>query len=397
MRKYFSFLSLFAILSLLTACRGDGAGSHAGDATQEHAEEDHHAHGDSDEAELSEVQMQTVGITLGLPQSRAIGESVEAAGILAVDPQYQAVASPVLPGTVGRILVTEGQHVNKGEVVAYVEVTEGAVLRQELKMAQTELQGARVELERQQALAAQGAGVRKNLDAALQAVSVATVRVQGVEARMRQYGISPEGGSSIPVKADISGTVVSVTAKTGSFADMQTPLLTIVDDSRVYCTLSLFEKDLAAVKPGAAVEMRLTNDPSKTFSGKVVGVNPVLDPSTKTAPVRVSVDASGTRGLMPGMSVSASISSGGREVMALPEEAVVSSGGRSYIFVLEKMEEENGEKMYHFEKREVVTGASSMGYVEITPLEPLDPDSKVVTSGAFYISSMTSDHGEHNH
>lgn len=392
MKRYLSLLSILSILSLLPSCGGHSSESH-----DEGAEEHEHSHGESSEAELSETQMQTVGITIGLPESRSLSETLSVTGSLAVDPQYQAVASPALPGTVSRILVTEGQRVGAGAVVAYVEVTEGPAMREELQTAQAELEAARTELARQEALASQGAGVRKNLDAARSAVSLASIRVEGAQARMRQFGISAAGGSSLAVKADIPGTVTSVMARTGSFADRQTPVLTIVDNSKVYCILNVFEKDLPSVRKGASVDMRLTNNPEKTFTGKVIDINPVLDPDTKTAPVRVSIEGTDRDSLIPGMGVSASISTGGRQAMALPEDAVVTTGGKSYIFVLEGVEMEHGQKMYHFEKREVVTGSSSMGFVEITPIQPLGPDSRVVTSGAFYISSMTSDHGEHNH
>ena len=392
MKRPIYLLSILTILSLFCSCAGSAS---EGREADEHEHE--HAHGESSEAELSETQMQTVGITLGMPESRNLTETFNAVGTLAVDPQYQAVAAPLLPGSVSRILVTEGQKVRAGEAVAYVEAPEVPALREQLRAAQVDLSMAQTELARQEALASQGAGVRKNLDAARSAVSLATVRVQGTEARMKQYGIYADGNSSVAVRTDISGTVISVNARTGSFADMQTPVATIVDNSKIFCILQVYEKNLTSIQKGTSVDMRLTNNPEKTFSGKVIDVNPVLDPATKTAPVRVSLEGTEHDGLIPGMGVTASVSTSQRKAMALPEGAVVTSGGKSYIFVLKGVEMEAGEKMYHFEKREVVTGASSMGYVEITPLQALDSDSKVVTSGAFYISSMTSDHGEHNH
>lgn len=392
MKRPIHLLSILTILSLFCSCAGSAS---EGREADEHEHE--HAHGESSEAELSETQMQTVGITLGMPESRNLTETFNAVGTLAVDPQYQAVAAPLLPGSVSRILVTEGQKVRAGEAVAYVEAPEVPALREQLRAAQVDLGMAQTELARQEALASQGAGVRKNLDAARSAVSLATVRVQGTEARMKQYGIYADGNSSVAVRTDISGTVISVNARTGSFADMQTPVATIVDNSKIFCILQVYEKNLTSIQKGTSVDMRLTNNPEKTFSGKVIDVNPVLDPATKTAPVRVSLEGTEHDGLIPGMVVTASVSTSQRKAMALPEGAVVTSGGKSYIFVLKGVEMEAGEKMYHFEKREVVTGASSMGYVEITPLQALDSDTKVVTSGAFYISSVTSDHGEHNH
>lgn len=384
---------LLAALPLLWGCRG-GDGS-----VEAHDEHEHeHGHGDVSEVELTDEQMKAVGITLGFPESRQLSQTLNVSGVLAVDPRYEAVASPKVAGTVERICVTEGQRVGAGAVIAYVSSPEIPLLRQEYQASAAEEQAARKEYERQQALASQGAGIRKNLDAAASALSVASIRIEGVKGRMAQYGVVPAGTSaSVPVKAEISGTVTALLTTTGGFADMQSPVAKIVDNSRIYCMLKVYEKDLGQIRKGADVEMRITNDPSVTFSGKVVDINPVLEPDTKTAPVKVSVDMAGREGLIPGMGISASVSTGGTEAMALPEEAVVASGGKSYIFVLEKTATEGGEKVYHFEKREVITGASSMGYVEITPLAPLEAGDKVVTSNAFFLNSMATDHGEHNH
>lgn len=384
------------LLALLCgAMCGCGGGS---DAVSETHEDHEHAHGESDEIELSEAQMDAVGITLGHPESKALSEILKTNGVLAIDPRYEAVGSPLLAGTVSRICVSEGQKVGAGTVLAYIDAAEVPVIQQTYREAKAEHEAAVAEFSRQEALASHGAGVRKNLEAARSALSIAAIRLEGLEARMRQLGISLDGNSrTVPVKADISGTVTAVTVKTGGFADMQQPVATIIDNSKVYCLLKVFEKDIPSVEKGMEVEMRLTNNPSVTFSGKVLELNPVLEADTKTAPVKVSIDLGDKSNLIPGMGVSASITTGGKQVMAMPEDAVVSSGGKSYIFVLEDIHEEEGEKMYHFEKREVITGLSSMGYVEITPLQPLETDTKVVTSNAFFLGSMSSDHGEHSH
>ena len=396
-QRALSALLILTMPFLMTGC-ASGSGETGEHEENEHGHGHEHGHGDSDEVELSEAQMKAVGITLGLPESRALEETLNANGVLAIDPQYEAVAAPLLGGIVSKICVTEGQRVGAGTVVAYVDITEAVALREELRAAKAEVDAAQIEVTRQEALAAQGAGIRKNLDAARSALSIASVKAQGVEARMRQYGISPSGSStSIPVKAEISGTVTSIMARTGSFADMQTPVAKIVDNSKVYCMLKVFEKDIPSIHTGANVDMRLTNNPAVTFTGKIIDINPVLEPDTKTAPVKVSVVPAEKAELIPGMGVSASVSTGGKNSMAMPEGAIVSAGGKSYIFVLEGIEEENGEKMYHFEKREVIPGVTSMGYVEITPIEPLDENSRVVTSNAFFLGSMSTDHGEHNH
>lgn len=392
-----------AILSLLlilgTPFLFTGCGSHSGEEGEEHENGHEHEHeGETFEVEVSEEQMNAVGITLGHPESRSISETLPVNGVLAIDPKNEAVAAPPVGGTVSRICVSPGDRVSKGTVVAYVDVYELATLRSELLTAKAEERAAKIEADRQEALAAQGAGVRKNLDNARSNLNIAQTRVQGIASRIRQYGASPEGSdNSIPVKADISGVVTEVMASNGAFADMQSPILKIADISNLYCNLQVLEKDLNQIKQGQTVEMRLTNDPEVTFTGKVIDVNPVLDPETKTTPVKVSVVMDQKAMIVPGMAVSANISLSGKQGMALPEGAIVKAGDKSYIFVLEDVHNEDGKKMYHFEKREVICGPTTLGYTEITPLEDLEADAQIVVTNAFFLNSMSSDHGEHNH
>lgn len=388
--KRLTYILTIAIGVMLSACNGQGT-----TATHEEGE-DHHREGET--IELTLAQMEAVGIKIGTMERRAMSATVETSGSLEVAPANRALVSPGLPGTVTRLLVVPGQRVSRGEIVAYIDAPEVLALRREYAESMQAMENARRELERQEALAARGAGVRRNLENARSEFMMAETAVKNVGARMGAYGVSGAGGESgsYPVKAEIGGTVVSVNATIGSYADRQSPVAEIVNNEAVYCMIRLSERYAGVVKPGMETEMRLTSDPSVRFTGKVADVTPALDPQTRTLPVKVDITAPAPD-LIPGMAVSAMIEETGEETDALPEGAVVSSGGKSYIFVLEDSHEEDGETAYHFEKREVVAGRPSFGYVGIRPLEPLESDVKIVTAGAFYLNSMSTEHGEHNH
>lgn len=386
---------LFTIGALLLAC---ACGRPANEHSEEEEEEHHHHAGELSEVEVSETQMQTVGIKLGEPESRLISETVRATGELSVNPADEAVVAPLMSGRITKICVKESDRVVKGTVIAYIDAPEATALQEQYMLAKTEEEAAATELRRQEALAAQGAGIRKNLDNARSLHTEATIRLQAASSRLHQYGLPSSGKSgSIPVKAEIGGIVTEVISTTGAFADMQTPIAKIVDTSNLYCTLNIFEKDLTDIKPGQEVEMKITNNEGISFKGKVIDINPVLDPATKTAPVRVSVVPMQKTLLIPGMGVTATVSTTGRQAMALPESAIVRSGGKSYIFVLEDIEEENGQKMYHFAKEEVICGATALGYTEFTPVKSLKEGAKIAVDNAFFLNSMSADHGEHSH
>lgn len=399
MRRFYHIFATLLLNVGLWSCSGSAHHDHG--ETEGH---EGHSHGEghaeeSMDVELSQAQMDAVGITLGGIEQRELGEALSANGVLEVGAQHESAVAPALGGTVSKICVNKGDRVKRGQVVAYVESPELLSLRQEYAVAKKEVEMAAMEYQRQETLASHGAGIRKNLENARADLSLAELKAKNCLARITSYGGSPEGNNgTMAVKAEISGVVSAVDLQIGSFADSQTPVVKIVDTDAVYCSLGIVEKDINRLSAGLEVEMRLTNDPSVTFTGKILEITPILNPETRTIPVRVSVagDKSAMK-LMPGMAVSALVSLGGEKTDVLPEEAIVSAGGKSYIFVLEDVHEEEGGKTYHFEKREVVRGTSAAGFTAVTPLEPLEEDAQIVVSGAFYLNSMSSDHGEHNH
>lgn len=394
MTHRFLYTCLLSVLLSLGAC--NSGASEAGE------ESGHHHHGEEREGEaleLSARQMEVAGITLGGIEEREMGTRVTVYGELKIRPQSEAAVSPLLGGTVSRLFVSPGEKVRKGEKVAVVKTPEVVSLREDYRIATQELELARRELNRQQSLASQGAGVRKNLEAARTALSVAQARMDACKSRMRDYGVSAEGiaGDGVPVVAPLSGTVTEVSTSIGAYADPMTPIVRIVDTSGLYCVLKVLEKDLKFVNKGSHVELSLTNDASRSFEGVLGEISPALDESRA---ISVSVSLPGVKddaGLVPGMAVTGQLVLKGEKVKALPEQGVARNAGKHYVYVLENKEMENGEEMYHFEKVEVACGVTSGGYVQVTPVVELPEDAVIVTSGAFYLNSMATDHGEHSH
>lgn len=243
----------------------------------------------------------------------------------------------------------------------------------------------------------------KNRQQAETALSLATIRLKGLAQRLSQLGVSPAAVTKgrlttlIPVKAPITGIVTQITARPGSYADLQTPLLTIGSTSALYVSLNIFERDLPAIRNGQRVELALTQNEEIRFEGTVARIVPAIDSSTKAITVRVNLIGRPAARLMPGMEVTAVVVTGAEARPALPAEAVTEEKGVPYVFALTKKEKEKGETHYHFRRVRVKTGVTDRGYTEVTPLEPLPENTQLVRTGAFYLSSMVSEHAAHNH
>ncbi len=139
---------------------------------------------------------------------------------------------------------------------------------------------------------------------------------------------------------------------------------------------AVYEADLPLIKEGQTAVATTPSLPGETFEGRIVSMDPVLDPKTRSSRVRAKLaDPKGL--LKPDMYLNAAVKVdlGGR--LAVPAEAVVDAGDRQTVFV-----DEGGG---YLAARRVTVGARAGGYAEI--LRGLKQGDRVVTSGNFLIDS----------
>ena len=220
---------------------------------------------------------------------------VRVTGTLALDPQNRAEVSPIASGVVRRITTREGIRVRRGQVVAYIENTQIVELQRQYLTAVNELSAAKTELARQQALMKQDAGVLKTLQQAESAYAIANAQVVGIGRQLSQLGVNPSSISAgklttlIPVTSPISGIVGKVKISMGSFVDISTSLMTVVNNVNLHCDLKVFEKDLPKVRIGQMVKLTLTNAPEVTFCAKIYDINSVFDNDSKSVTVHARI------------------------------------------------------------------------------------------------------------
>lgn len=430
--KFFQKMGLcaaFAALLFLPACGehkpGDGHNHGGEEAASEHHEE---AEGT---LELTAEQMKAVGIELGKIEQKNLRSVVRASGSLEVPPQNKAELTTLVGGVITKINVLEGAVVRKGQALAQLENTEFLKLQQEYVALKNGFAFTEQEYARQKDLAAGNAGTGKVFQQAEANFRVEKAKIAALEKQLEQLGISAADAlagnfaTQITLRAPISGTVSHITAKIGTFAEPVRPLLQIVDNSQIHCDLLVYEKDLHKVRAGQKVNFVLTNQDSRQITGEIYGVNSSFENEAKAVLVHARIGGAQAKGLIPGMYVSGLIDVGNQSVAALPLDAVVQAEGKSYIFIVGEAETHEsheakdekpaaaeadahghehpeGEKEHHgegthFQKVEVATGVSELGYVEITPVGELPDGAKVVVKGAFYLLSKVSAPAAHDH
>lgn len=195
-------------------------------------------------------------------------------------------------------------------------------------------------------------------------------------AHLEQTG---EVQKDVTLRSPISGVITAKTVVEGArLAPGDTPL-EITDLGHLWALADVYETELARVKVGQGADLTLQAVPGRTFRARVAFIDPVLDPKTRTAKVRLVV--ANPRGeLKPDMFGDAVIHAGLRKGLTVPLDAVLDSGTRKVVFVA------LGDGK--FAPREVETGPSAGDRVEIR--KGLAAGESVVTGAAFLVDSESS-------
>lgn len=389
--KIYKSIFIVSCIAMLLSCSGSSEKKES-DTKEASAETEEKPEGLS----LTQTQMDAVGIEIGLVKKRNLDATVKANGQLAVPPQNKADVSILSGGIINHIYVLEGQQVKRGQILATIGNQELIKIQQDYLAAKNNFTYIQAEYERQTQLKAAGAGTGKSFQSAQATYNAERSRLTSYQSQLRQLGISPgkvsEGNivSQFPVVSPISGTVGHVIANTGAFVEPGTSIMEVVDNSKIHCDLTVFEKDLMQVKIGQKVAFQLTNQNNDLITGTINGINKSFENESKGVVVHAVINNREHKNLIPGMYVTALISTGSQLTSAVPVDAVVRSQGKQYIFIVTDEEEENGKKKkVSFKKQEVTTGVSELGYIEIKPLNPFAENAKIALKGAFYLESKS--------
>ena len=348
------------------------------------------------EVELNEAQYKASGIVLGSFAMKNLSEVVNANGYTKLPPQNQADVSVYLPGIVKSILVIEGQLVRKGQLLATLESPEYARLQQDYLTSKSNLEYLNLEYDRQKILSDENVNSKKIYQKTKSDYEIEKARFSSLQRQLNLLHLNPGGSATLPILAPIAGYITEITIKLGSNAEVGKPLFSIVDNSKLHVDLLVYEKDLYKVKPGQNIRFVLTNQDNTEIRGKVFNVGKAFENETKSVAVHADI-LNANQALISGMYVNALIDVGAKDVQSLPVEAVVKAEGREFIFILEGEEAEKSEehgkpaaeegKHFHFQRIEVKTGTSQLGFVEVSLLHEVPPNAPIVLKGAYYIQS----------
>ncbi len=138
-----------------------------------------------------------------------------------------------------------------------------------------------------------------------------------------------------PVQSPLSGIIGRVYVDIGQNVDMQTPVALVVSMDKVKIDFDTPEKYLPRVSLGQQARINVDAYPQQEFLGQVSKISPVVDLTTRSAPVEITVDNPGHR-LKSGMFAKVRlILEEHKNVPVILKEAVIGREPDLYVYVIE--------------------------------------------------------------
>jgi len=317
---------------------------------------------------IAPERLQTIGVKFQQAARRKLDKTIRTVGRVEIDERLVGRVNLKFEGWIEDLLVSAiGDHVEKGQRLFTIYSPNLVATQEEYLLA---LQSYR-ELGKSE-FPEVSRGAKDLLDATRRRLQLWDIRENHIQNLERTGTVL----RTLPIHSPITGTVLRMEARAGTFVTPGTELYFIADLSRIWILADIYEYELPFIKKGQGATVTLTYDPGVKLHGHVAFIYPTLDAKTRTARVRFEL-ANPNEKLKPDMyaNVELNIPLGTR--LAVPRDAILESGERQLLFI-----HHGGGQL---EWRTVVLGARAGDWVEIK--EGIKEGEHVVTGANFLIDS----------
>ena len=316
---------------------------------------------------LSAEASRRIGITFAPVTLGPITREIRTVAQVTYDETRVSVVAPKVDGWIERLRVNAtGQPVRRGQPLFDLYSPMVLTAQQELLLAKG--------LNAQVASAEQDArvGAETLVEAARRRLLAWDIAPSDIEA-VEQSG---EIQRTVTLRAPVSGVIVEKPVLEGQRIMAGEVVYRIADLSHVWLEGEVFEQDLPAAKIGQPVIAEFAALPGTSRTGRIDYVYPTLDPTTRTARIRIELSNPDLR-LKPGMYATVRFTDRSGPLLSVPRSAVLSTGERNLAFV----KRSDGA----FEPRRVTVGRATDDRLEI--LQGLAQGDTVVASATFLVDA----------
>ncbi len=317
--------------------------------------------------DIDPARQQLIGLRTSEVVEDLVGGAWRTVGRVAIDETRVRHINLKVPGFVERIYVDfVGKSVKRGDPLFSLYSPELLAAQEELILA----------LHTQSALGKVGEGI-KNDGELLVASARRKLSLWDVpKAEIDRIARTGEPTKTLTFYSPVAGVVTMKDVVEGMRLDAGAMPYEIVDLSAVWLLADVYESELRFVKQDMKANLHLNAYPNREFQGKVVFIDPLLDPATRTVKVRLTFP-NPTGELRPGMFGEVVLQGTPRKAARIPLDAVIDSGTEKLVFVAVGAGK--------FEPRRVQLGANDGVNAEV--VEGVAVGQRVVTRANFLIDS----------
>lgn len=319
------------------------------------------------------------GIEVVQAEKRSGGARLEAAVTIVYDATRHAEVNARAPGVIKKLTADVGTIVKAGTPLATVESAAVGADRSRVRAAAARVEFAKLEYTRESRLLESGSVAQRDVFAAKLALDDAKAEASAARAALGMVGTGGGESSGYILRAPIAGTVTSRKATIGHMVDLETVLFEIVDTSVMWVEIDIPESSLSVVRAGQSTAIVVDAMPDREWPGTIEYLAPAIDPRTRTAKARLSLD--NPDGLLRANMYGRALIelADAKPTVMVPKEAVQRAGGTALVFVRLAQDA--------FEARRVRVGRSEGAQVEI--LEGIEPGEPVAATGSFLLKTET--------
>ncbi len=343
------------------------------------------------QAWLTDAQIRDAKIVIEPVDEQDTDDTILTSGKVVFDDTRVAhVVSPV-NGRITRIDAALGERVKKGSPLAIIDSPDIGIASSDVGKAMADFTAAEHDYHRKKDLFDQHAVSQADFEQSQD--NYAKAKAELDRARQKLATLHGGGGGQVTqgfaLTAPIDGEVISRAVSPGVEVQGQygggqaIELFTIGELDRVWVLADVYEMDLARVRVGSPVKVKIVAYKDKVFESKLDWVAGKLDESTRTIQVRCTFD-NADRLLKPGMYATVSISVDEKKTLALPHDAIVRMGDQTVVFVEVGKTPDGRVK---FERRPVsVDEGEGSKWVPVD--HGIEKGAHVVVSGGILLSGM---------
>jgi Cu(I)/Ag(I) efflux system membrane fusion protein len=317
--------------------------------------------------DIDPSQQQLIGLKTSEVSQGPVGGAWRTVGRVAIDETRVRHINLKVSGFVERIYVDfVGKRVKKGDPLL-------SIYSPELLSAQEEYL---IALKTKGAFSVPTGGLTSDGDRLANAARRKLALWDVPEAEIERISKSGEATKSLTLYSPLAGVVTRKDVVEGMKLDAGAMPYEIVDLSSVWVLADVYESELRFVTENMPATLKLNAFPNREFKGKVVFVDPLLDPQTRTVKVRLTFP-NPAGDLRPEMFGEVVLFGSPRDGLSIPLDAVIDSGTEKLVFVAIGAGK--------FQPRTVKLGESDGARVEV--LSGLSLGERVVTRANFLIDS----------